>query len=295
VSLEPSHPPKAWPRITIVTPSYNQGQFLEEAIRSVLDQEYPNLEYLIMDGGSSDRTVEILKKYDGRLQWWSERDRGQTHAINKGFRRATGEILGWLNSDDLYEPGALRKVATYLIGHPEIDLVYGEGYLMNADGSNKRRFPATEPSFDLHRLINIWDYLLQQATFFRRSLIDRIGYLDESLAYGMDWDYWIRAGKAARVGYLGEYLGTLREYETAKSFAGGFERIRELHGIARRHVGKRWPRPSVIIYASDWMESSIYRRVRKSLGVARAEALRKVLRGLLGWYIQRQLRTGPHR
>jgi len=279
--------------ITIVTPSYNQGRFIGETVRSVLGQDYANLEYLVIDGGSTDETLEVLKRYEGRLRWWSERDRGQADAINKGFRRASGEVLGWLNSDDTYEPGALVKVADYFNRHPEIDLVYGEGYLMAEDGSNKRRFPATEPVFNLTRLIYVWDYILQQATFFRRSLLDRIGFLDESLHYGLDWDLWIRAGRAGRIGYLPEYLGTLREYEAAKSFAGGWRRIRELYGIARAHTGRKRPPPSIAIYACDWMESVLHRTLRSALDgrlVTVAAVQRRICRGLLARYIVRTKR-----
>jgi glycosyltransferase involved in cell wall biosynthesis len=280
------------PKITIVTPTLNQARFIEQTIQSVLGQNYENLEYLILDGGSNDGTLEILKRYEGRLQWWSAKDRGQSEAINKGLKRSTGEILSYLNSDDVLEPDALATVADYFQTHPEIDLVYGEGYLMNEDGSVKRRFPSTEPTFDLWRLIHIWDYILQQSTFFRRRLLDRIGFFDESLHYGMDWDFYIRAGKSGKVGYIPAYLGTLREYDAAKSFAGGFRRIKELYRIVRGYTGKRWPSPCIFIYTSDWLEASLYRRLRWGLGgvFSRcAEPVRTLLRGLLGRYIQRML------
>jgi len=286
------------PRITIVTPSFNQGRFIEETIQSVLRQNYENLEYLVMDGGSTDETLSILKRYEGRLQWWSEKDRGQADAINRGFRMATGEILGYINSDDIYEPGAFEKVASYFADHPDTGMVYGEGYLMAEDGSRKRRFPATESAYDLWRLIHVWDYILQQSTFIRRSLVDRLGYLDESLHYGLDWDLWIRAGKVSKVGYIPEYLGTLREYDSAKSFAGGFSRIKELYRIVRAHTGKRWPAPSIFIYASDWLEATLYRRLRSMLGgrlAGTAEHSRKLLRGFLGRYIAKTLASSPPR
>lgn len=280
------------PRITIVTPSFNQGRFIEQTIQSVLSQDYDELEYLVMDGGSGDETLSILKRYESQLQWWSEKDEGQAHAINKGFRRATGEILGWINSDDFYEPGALIKIAEYFTANPGIDLVYGEGYLVSEDGARKRRFPATEPTFDLRRLIFVWDYMLQQSTFFRREMLERIGYLDESLHYGLDWDLWIRAGKACRIGYMPEYLGNLREYDSAKSFAGGYRRVRELYGVVRSHTGRRWPAPSVIIYAVDWLESLLYRRLNMMMGGRLggiAGGFRRVIRTLLSRYIRHQL------
>ncbi len=286
------------PRITIVMPTLNQAKYIEEAIQSILSQGYGNLEFLVFDGGSTDGTLDILKRFEGRLQWRSEKDRGQSDAINKGLRKATGEIVGYLNSDDTLEPGSLDKVADYFQQNPAIDLVYGEGFLMKEDGSGKHRFPATEPYFDLWRLIHVWDYILQQSTFWRRRLVDRIGYFNESLHFGMDWDYWIRAGKAGKVGYLPEYLGCLREYETAKSFAGGFRRIKELYEVTRAHSGKRWPSPCIIIYASDWLEASLYRKLRSAFGgrlTRTAEASRKFFRGLLSQYIQKTLASNSTR
>ncbi|MGA2261585.1 MAG: glycosyltransferase family 2 protein [Acidobacteriota bacterium] len=282
------------PRITIVMPTLNQAKYIEEAVQSILEQNYENLECLVFDGGSTDGTLDILKRYEDRLQWWSEKDRGQADAINKGLKRATGDILGYLNSDDLLEPGALDKVAGYFLEHPEVDLVYGEGYLMKADGTGKHRFPATEPVFDLWRLIHLWDFILQQSTFWRRRLLERIGYFNESLHYGLDWDYWIRAAKAGKVGYIPEYLGCLREYDAAKSFAGGSRRIKELYGITRTHTGKRWPPPGIIIYASDWLEASLYRKLNSAFGgrlTRTAEPSRKFFRGLLARYIQKSLRS----
>jgi glycosyltransferase involved in cell wall biosynthesis len=280
------------PKITIVMPTLNQAKYIEEAIQSILSQKYDNLECLVFDGGSTDGTLDILKRYENRLQWWSEKDHGQADAINKGLKRATGEIVGYLNSDDTLETGSLDKIAKYFLENPEIDLVYGEGYLMNEDGSGKHRFPATEPQFDLWRLIHLWDYILQQSTFWRRRLHDRIGYFNESLHFGLDWDYWIRAGKAVKVGYIPEYLGCLREYDAAKSFAGGFKRIKELYGVTRAHTGKRWPAPSIVIYASDWLEASLYRKLHSAFGgrlAGLADTSRKFFRGLLSQYIQRTL------
>lgn len=132
------------PLISIITPSYNQGRYIEETILSVLNQDYPRVEYLVMDGDSTDNTREILAKYGTRLTWSSERDGGQADAINTGFRAATGDIFGWINSDDTYLPGALSKIVRYFQTHPDIDLVYGEGHLVDADGVILDRYP-TEP------------------------------------------------------------------------------------------------------------------------------------------------------
>src|SRR5688572_25596277 len=143
-------PVRRQPLVSIVTPSYNQGRYIEETIQSVLNQDYPNLEYLVLDGGSTDETLEILKRYEGRLVWISEKDRGQADAINKGFHLAKGRILGWLNSDDTYSPGAIRKVAQYFQTHRDVGLLYGEGYHVDTAGKIIERYN-TEP-FNFHRL-----------------------------------------------------------------------------------------------------------------------------------------------
>ena len=178
-----------WPKFTVVTPSLNQGQFLEETIRSVLLQGYPNLEYIVIDGGSSDESVEIIRKYEKWLAYWSsEPDRGQSHAINKGFRRATGEIVAWLNSDDVYERDALRLGVTSLINHAA-DMVYGDCFVINERGEHLRRLDP--PAFSLPNLL-LDSFIPQPATFFRRHVFELIGLLDEDFNYAMDYDLWLR-------------------------------------------------------------------------------------------------------
>jgi glycosyltransferase involved in cell wall biosynthesis len=229
------------PLVTIITPSYNQGNFIEETIQSVLSQEYPNIEYIVVDGGSTDNTLEILRKYSDRLRWISEPDRGQSHAINKGFQMARGEIVGWLNSDDIYLPGAIGKVVSSFNSNPEIMMVYGEGNIIDETGRVKRRFPHTEKQYDLWKLIYCSDYILQQTTFFRRCIFDTIPMLDEALCFGMDWDLFIRIGKRFPVGYIPEFLGSVREYSETKTSSGGRERFRELVMIMRRHGYAQYP------------------------------------------------------
>jgi glycosyltransferase involved in cell wall biosynthesis len=229
------------PRITIVTPSFNQGKYIERTIRSVLEQEYPNLDYIVVDGGSTDETLDILRRYEGRLHCISEKDSGQSEAINKGFRLAKGEILGWLNSDDIYLPGALEKVGRYFVEHPDVMMVYGEGYMLDEEGNVKRRFPFTEPKFDLWKLIYFGDYILQQSTFFRRSVFDSIDLLGESLHYTLDWDLFIRIGKRFRVDYIPEYLGAIREHGEAKTSVGGVRRFQEIKSLIRKHGVMRYP------------------------------------------------------
>src|SRR5512139_1414374 len=137
------------PLVSIITPSYNQARFLETTIRSVLDQDYPNLEYLIVDGGSTDGSREIIQRYSDRLAWWvSERDQGQTDAINKGFARARGEILAWLNSDDTYLPGAIQGAVDFLQDHPGVGMVYGDANLIDEQSNVIGKFPARQTDYN---------------------------------------------------------------------------------------------------------------------------------------------------
>ena len=228
------------PLVTVVTPSYNQGRFIRATIESVLSQSYPNLEYIIMDGGSTDETAAVVKDYASRLTFISEKDRGQSHAINKGFRMAGGSILSWLNSDDLYLPGAIQAAVDAFESSPGAGAVYGEGYLIDRDGDITARFPCTEP-FNLWKFVHLSDYILQQTVYFRRDALDQVGYLDETLHYSMDWDILIRIGLRYPMVYIPEYMGCLREYAEAKTFAGGIRRAREIHNMLRRHTGMRIP------------------------------------------------------
>jgi glycosyltransferase involved in cell wall biosynthesis len=249
------------PLVTIVTPSFNQGEFIRATIESVLSQDYAELEYLIVDGGSTDQTASVARDYASRLTFISEPDRGQSHAINKGFRRSRGEYLAWLNSDDVFLPGAVRCAAAALNNHSHLAAVYGEGYLMDRAGSLTGRFPHTRP-FDFPRLLYFSDYILQQTVFFRKSVFQRIGPLDEDLHYVMDWDILIRIAKRFELGYIPEYMACLREYPEAKSFSGGAARIEEIRRILIRHTGLRFA-PGYITYGletykplwCDWIEA----------------------------------------
>lgn len=225
-----------------MTPSYNQGNFIRATIESVLAQDYPHLEYIVMDGCSTDQTAAIVAEYASRLTWISAKDRGQAHAINKGFVMAKGEIVAWLNSDDILLPGAItRAVNAFLTAPRGVGGIYGEGYLMDREGRITGRFPATEP-FNLWKLVYLSDYVLQQAAFFRRAAIADVGWLDEDLHYALDWDLLIRLGKRFGLYYVPEYFGALREYPEAKTFAGGRARIDEIRRVLERHTGlKRAP------------------------------------------------------
>jgi glycosyltransferase involved in cell wall biosynthesis len=205
----------AWPCVSIVTPSYNQGKFIEETIRSVLLQGYPNLEYIIIDGGSTDQTVELINRYEPWLAYWvTEPDRGQSHAINKGLRRARGEIIAYLNSDDLYLPGAIQQAVQFLSQNQEGDIVYGDCRVI--DKESQTLFLGRGRDFDLFVEL-CWNFVQQPTVLMRRKLLDLIGYFDEELHYAMDVDYWLRAAMKAKFSYLPVELAAFRITEGSKT------------------------------------------------------------------------------
>lgn len=206
-----------YPSFSIVTPSYNQGQFLEATLKSVLEQDYPDLEYLVVDGGSTDGSVDILECYTDRLDWWvSEPDHGQSEAINKGFRRANGELIGWVNSDDLLMPGALKKVAAAFETNPDAVLVYGDVYSIDGNGVIFNTMEYGQWGLlDLMR----FSILGQPAVFMRRKLLRALGYLDESFHFLMDHQLWLKMAQEGDLLHLPGVLAKARYHEEAKNIA----------------------------------------------------------------------------
>lgn len=197
-------PTQNLPLVSIVTPSFNQAPFLEETIRSVLAQDYPRIEYIIVDGGSADGSVSIIKKYEHKLAWWvSEIDKGQTDAINKGFGRVKGEILAWLNSDDTYEPGAISSAVKYLQDHQQVGMVYANCNYINEESKRIGTFPAAQTNYRLLRQGYV--HIPQQTMFFRAGLWHTVGPLDPSFYFAMDYDFWVRVASRTEVKYLPKY------------------------------------------------------------------------------------------
>jgi glycosyltransferase involved in cell wall biosynthesis len=207
----------SWSKISIITPSYNQGQFLEETILSVLNQGYPNLEHIIIDGGSTDNSIEIIKKYQEHLTYWvSEPDKGQSDAINKGFSIATGEILAWLNSDDIYMPGALIAVAEFFNKNEDVDCVYGD--MAHIDDKGELLYIALSIPYSYNRHLFGISSIPQPATFFRRKALERVGNLDTSLQYQMDYEFFLRFNRCGlKIGNIKEVLASFRLHNTSKT------------------------------------------------------------------------------
>jgi glycosyltransferase involved in cell wall biosynthesis len=207
---------KDWPKISVVTPSFNQAAFLERTIQSVLSQDYPNLEYIIIDGGSTDHSVDTIKKYADKLAYWvSEKDNGQTHAINKGFRRATGDIVAWLNSDDEYCPFALKNVAEAFMADKDIDFVFGNRITIDETGRILRQDRHTKFSFRAQ--VILLSILSQPASFWKRSIFEKHGYLDESLRFAMDFEFFCRIGSQIKAKHIRKNLARFRWHGTSKS------------------------------------------------------------------------------
>jgi len=205
-----------YPRISIITPSFNQGNYIEETILSIICQDYPNLEYIIIDGGSSDNTIDIIKKYEKSISYWvSEPDAGQTQAINKGFRLATGDICTWINSDDLIFEGALWKVAKYFSEDKELEFIHGKGIYFDDKG---HQWPADKNLDNLKiRYISHFCYDLQPSTYYRKAIFEKIGYLDESYILQMDAEFFMRIGLNCKIMKVDDLLSKFREHDLRKS------------------------------------------------------------------------------
>jgi glycosyltransferase involved in cell wall biosynthesis len=235
------------PTISIITPSYNQGKFIERTIQSVLAQGYPSLELIIMDGGSSDKTVKVLQKYQKLVSsskykkkngsghtfiWRSEHDSGQTNAINKGLRASKGEILTYLNSDDTYEPGALKTIATYFQKNPRAYFVYGKGKLIDSKDKDIGMYNDFQVDTEkLHQSCGI----SQPTAFWRRKVFTDIGFFDESFHYTMDYDYWVRVSKKYKMKYLPQILANTRIHADAKTSSQTQKLYKDAIRVQKKH------------------------------------------------------------
>lgn len=231
-----------------MTPSLNQGSFIREAIESVLQQTYSNIEYIIMDAGSNDETHDVAAEFDGRLRYISEPDRGQSHAINKGWRMAQGEILGWLCADDILLPNAVQEIVDAFAIHPRAVGVFGGCEAVDLQGASLGVSGACRP--DTWKLIHGYDYVPQPSAFASRAAVEAVGFVDEALYWGMDWDLFIRLSKFGQMVSIAPVLSRARIYPETKTQSGGIRRWRELVRIMRDHGEMRYP-PGYFLYGAE--------------------------------------------
>lgn len=266
-------PLTGYPEISVITPSFNQGLFLERTIKSVLDQNYPNLQYMIIDGGSTDDSVSIIKKYESKLSYWvSEPDRGQADAINKGLRRATGEWVAWQNSDDIYYPGVFHQLAKTAGSHPEVDLIIGNIMLIDANNHTLRDLHYVRPTYN--SLVAEGMVLANQAAFWRRSLHNRIGYLDDRKSYSLDYEWFLRLTKVCKAYHVNRIWGGFRIHEMSKTSSPNRMFVEENHQILR---GKKISRRFLYLY-----------RFRRMLLLLAQGDFYYVWRGLILWFSRKR-------
>jgi glycosyltransferase involved in cell wall biosynthesis len=252
------------PTITIVTPSFNQAEFIERTLDSVLSQSYPNLEYIVVDGGSTDGSIEIIKKYEKYLTWWvSEPDRGQAHAINKGLMRATGDWVGWQNSDDVYLPGALKLAAQTMSRQSSCGIVAGGLQMIDSSGRLLRELRYVTPTWRSMRAEGM--VIANQSSWWRRELHRTVGLLEESLVCAFDYDWYLRLLRHTKVAYIDKALGALRMHAATKTVILAPEHTKEHLSIV-----KNWGPPSIL--------EQRYFQLRR--------ALKTIINGHLGYVIR---------
>lgn len=249
---------RSFPKISIVTPSYNQGSYIETTIRSVLLQDYPHLEYIIMDGGSGDETLDVLQEYDQEISYWeSTEDRGQTHAINKGFRRATGEVIGWLNSDDFLLPHALKRVARHFVSEPKADLVSGGGVFFTSETEHYPVRPCARgltPTLPM-MLAAPGNIIQQHSTFWRRRVLDAVGDLNESYDYAMDFEFFLRCcDTGLRFSTNQHCLAAFRQHAGQKSREEtGGQYQQEMRRATQPYLGQSLATSSLSLQLHRWL------------------------------------------
>jgi len=272
---------RPWPLISVITPSFNQGRFIEETIRSVLLQGYPNLEYIIIDGGSTDKTLEIIRKYEKWISFWvSEPDEGQADAVNKGWEKANGPILGWLNSDDIYASGAFYAVAHAWLEASEPLMIYGDAYSTDITLSPYKK--KTMKGYSLKAMLS-GKRMPQPSVFISKKLFSELGPLNQSLYYSLDFEYFLRAWLKPNIEkyfYVPQVLAYSRRYADTKCQSGGSQRVEEnfriLEMVWKRqlnayHTYKEWRlayASSLVLLAQRYFENGSLFKGVSLLGVA---------------------------
>ncbi|MFM7646925.1 MAG: glycosyltransferase family 2 protein [Cyanobium sp.] len=243
---------------SVITPSYNQGQFIARTIDSVLQQQINvDLEYVIFDGGSTDNTVAILQGYGALLSWVSQPDHGQADAVNQGIDATTGDIIAWINSDDIYYPSTLKKVKQIFKTHPEVDVIYGDAHHIDQNDQVMQTYPSHPWSY---RYLQQDCFICQPATFFRRRLVHRYGPLDPTLRYCMDYELWLRYGQQVDFYYLPEVLAGSRLYKTNKTLGQSVAVHQEIKAMLERRLGT---------IPANWLIGSALAQVEADYGISR--------------------------
>lgn len=271
-----------YPLVSIITPSYNQAEFLEDTIKSIIKQDYANIEHIIIDGSSADGSVDIIQKYKKHLAYWvSEPDKGQSNAINKGFSHAKGTIYAWLNSDDLLSPSAVRIAVHYLTREPEIGLVYGDRLHIDSKGNvvGINRCPSHDTNMFRRNFT-----LPQETVFFRREFIEKVGGVDESLKFSMDFDLWCKMNQVTKMYHIPAFIGCFREHGSAKSITfhdsqnTAYEEYREEHAkVYYKYFKKRLPSPIQMKFYRLERHLSILFQQRSKRYQEEAERIKKII------------------
>lgn len=235
-----------YPLVTVVIPSYNHANFIQRTIDSVLEQTYRPIEIVVIDGGSKDGTVELLKGYGKRIQWVSEKDRGQAHAINKGLALAKGEFVTWLCSDDFYVATAIEEMIKPFLESDDVGLVYANSYYIADEDAETILGIKAPGDLTLEKLLVYGQSLAQPSSLIRKKILDGVGFLDESLRYAMDYDLWIRLVKVTQSKYIPKVLSYYRLHSFSKTVEGTADSSREVITVARKYGANVWRRHFIL-------------------------------------------------
>lgn len=262
------------PLVSIITPSLNHATYIRESIQSVLIQDYPQVEYIVIDGGSTDGTLIILKEYEGNFAWTSEPDQGLYDAVNKGWARSTGEYVGYLNSDDILCKGALRRMVAHLQLYPDVALVYGDYQRIDHSGNILERVSAGKS--DLTTLLHFGNTIFTGAMLLRRSILDEIGGFDINLKYAADYDFCIRVAQRYKIGYIDQPLAMFRMHADSKSQNSKWKMWQETFVISQKYCHKR----HFSLYSRYCMDRLVHLLPQQLLWEPALVPLRKTLRRL---------------